>query len=152
VPYKNPEDRRARDRAYYLANKEKKKAQNRVYYLANKEAFRANAVISEAKLIAEYRALKSKPCVDCGIEYPYYVMQYDHRDDTDKVDNVSWLLRMHQARAMRVEIAKCDVVCANCHAVRTWKRHHEQSYDNGSSGSMNRTSQTKRRRERGGHG
>ena len=64
-------------------------------------------------LIASY---KDVPCADCGVKYPPYVMDFDHRGD--KVQGVAGMW----SRSMEVllaEIAKCDVVCANCHRERT---------------------------------
>lgn len=78
----------------------------------------ARAVISKAK---------ARPCADCGVEYPHYVMQLDHRGD--KLFTVSSLLssgpiaiprRDITLKMLLDEIAKCDVVCANCHAKRTY--------------------------------
>jgi hypothetical protein len=63
------------------------------------------------------RAAKAKPCADCGRSYPHYVMDLDHR----RGKKVRACSRMHQtgARMLKAEIAKCDVVCANCHRERT---------------------------------
>jgi hypothetical protein len=62
--------------------------------------------------------------MDCGQRYPYYVMEYDHRDGEEKFCNVS-ALNGHRRVSMSkllAEIAKCDVVCANCHRERTFRR------------------------------
>lgn len=41
----------------------------------------------------------------------------------DKVGNVSWLMNRSQGRdKVLAEIAKCDLVCANCHRIRTFER------------------------------
>ena len=69
------------------------------------------------------RQAKARPCLDCGEEYPYYVMQFDHVG-TDKVDSVSKLVANRQYAKAVEEMKKCEVVCANCHAVRTWRRKH----------------------------
>lgn len=71
------------------------------------------------KFIVEY---KDVPCMDCGEKYPHYVMDFDHRDPEKKNfniaksvdDNVAW-------QKLKDEIAKCDIVCANCHRKRTFK-------------------------------
>lgn len=64
---------------------------------------------------------KLQPCVDCGIQYPYYVMDLDHREGVTKMFS---LHKVHNAtkKAILQEIAKCDVVCANCHRERTHQR------------------------------
>lgn len=70
---------------------------------------------------AYIQAAKSKPCADCGIEYPHWVMDFDHREDEEKATNVAWLVD-YRLEIIQAEIDKCDVVCANCHRERTHKR------------------------------
>lgn len=67
--------------------------------------------------------LKNVPCADCGKSFPSYVMDYDHRDPTTKEKEISFLLNKTTCPWQRIldEIAKCDVVCACCHRLRTWK-------------------------------
>lgn len=62
------------------------------------------------------------PCMDCGVKHPLWRMQFDHRDGTEKVACVSELISMGTLNRLLVEIAKCDVVCANCHCDRTHRR------------------------------
>ena len=62
------------------------------------------------------------PCTDCGHFYPSYVMQFDHIGD-DKIMEVSIMVsRMWSRENIQKEIDKCEIVCANCHAVRTYTR------------------------------
>lgn len=66
---------------------------------------------------------KDKPCMDCGTKYPAYVMQFDHRPGETKRFNIGMMVSHRPAMELFLaEIAKCDVVCANCHAERTWQR------------------------------
>jgi hypothetical protein len=65
---------------------------------------------------------KSRPCADCGVSYPYYVMDFDHRDGVEKSMIVSKLVNFGATQRLVDEMAKCDVVCANCHRIRTWRR------------------------------
>ena len=61
--------------------------------------------------------------MDCGGEYPPYVMDFDHRDPLDKTDNVANAVHNGwSVTKFRAEIAKCDVVCANCHRERTHRQ------------------------------
>jgi hypothetical protein len=64
---------------------------------------------------------KDKPCMDCKMKYPYYVMQFDHRDPKHKKFTIGSDSRT-ALQPLLDEIAKCDVVCANCHAERTHKQ------------------------------
>ena len=69
------------------------------------------------------RAAKKRPCADCGVEYPYYVMDFDHCPGTFKRANLSVLVKRGASNDVLLkELAKCDVVCANCHRVRTHQR------------------------------
>jgi len=69
--------------------------------------------------------IKSRPCADCGGSFPPYVMDLDHRDPSEKVAPVSQLINAGEA-AIRAEAAKCDVVCANCHRIRTFERKYRR--------------------------
>lgn len=66
---------------------------------------------------------KSKPCIDCKQQYSPWIMQFDHRNPLEKKYTIADLLnRMRSMHLIVEEIAKCDVVCANCHAERTHKQ------------------------------
>ena len=73
--------------------------------------------------MAQYlRDLKTKtPCVDCGINYPYYVMDFDHVRG-QKHANVMELVSTLSKKKIDEEIAKCEIVCSNCHRIRTHMR------------------------------
>jgi hypothetical protein len=62
-------------------------------------------------------------CVDCGYKEHPRALDFDHIG-TDKTANVGVMVHNRVARAVVLaEIAKCEVVCANCHRIRTWKRN-----------------------------
>lgn len=70
------------------------------------------------------RAIKeSTPCKDCGKNYPYYIMQFDHL--RDKRMSISQLFTKAGLPKIKEEIEKCEIVCANCHAERTHKRRNQ---------------------------
>lgn len=64
---------------------------------------------------------KSVPCMDCKVSYPYYVMDFDHRDPTTKKFNIADNYTHSSKKKILEEIAKCDVVCSNCHRIRTYQ-------------------------------
>jgi hypothetical protein len=69
-----------------------------------------------------YKNLKRNPCVDCGQTYDPVVMQFDHITGT-KVRNISDMVGSGYGKdRILLEISKCDLVCANCHAIRTKSR------------------------------
>ena len=63
---------------------------------------------------------KGVPCKDCGGVFPVYVMDFDHRDPGDKEALISHLVNALSLRRLVAEMAKCDVVCSNCHRIRTY--------------------------------
>lgn len=69
-----------------------------------------------AKYIREYK--EKYPCADCKENYPYYVMDFDHVRGK-KQKNVMELIPTLSKKKIDEEIAKCEIVCSNCHRVRT---------------------------------
>lgn len=67
--------------------------------------------------------LKSKPCMDCGGEFPPICMDFDHRPGTDKQFNLADAYN-HSIDEIHLEIDKCDLVCSNCHRIRTAERRN----------------------------
>lgn len=64
-----------------------------------------------------------KPCHDCGVVYPWYVMDYDHLEGKRfNIGNVGKALPLD---VLKKEIRKCQIVCANCHRERTFRREHD---------------------------
>jgi hypothetical protein len=63
-----------------------------------------------------------RPCTDCGRVFPPEVMQWDHLPGVLKLGNISTDLRGRSRDEVLQEIAKCELVCANCHAIRTFAR------------------------------
>lgn len=66
-------------------------------------------------------SLKNKPCTDCGNKYHFSAMHWDHLPEYKKSHNIGHMTKLSKERILN-EISKCELVCANCHAYRTWKR------------------------------
>ena len=65
---------------------------------------------------------KNRPCRDCGIIYPHYVMDFDHvRGSKDFNLSSAGFVRISLDR-VALELMKCEVVCSNCHRKRTQSR------------------------------
>lgn len=90
---------------------------NRAYYLA--KAKRSNKK-QQVWLRAKLRDIKAVPCADCGVQYPPSAMDFDHVRG-EKRFNVSAATRLNLADLL-AEVAKCEVVCSNCHRERTRRR------------------------------
>jgi hypothetical protein len=102
---------RAYGRAHYAANK--------TYYI--RKARKLNA--ERAGVISNFLDwLKGVPCADCGVKFPPVCMDFDHVRgkklfNLSDAKAVAWDIERIQA-----EVMKCEVVCSNCHRLRTQKR------------------------------
>lgn len=105
---------------------EARKEYAKQHYLNNKDKYRDRSQLRRTSRLKKLHTLKDNPCVDCGIKYHPYAMDFDHISD-DKIANVSKLLNKSSWRAILEEIAKCELVCANCHRIRTYNRIYEQA-------------------------
>lgn len=118
---KNKEKLKAYSREKYIKDKATRLLYQEKYYVKNRtNMLTANKIRTKANRELILKA-KDKPCMDCGIAYPSYVMQFDHRDPKTKRNNLGQMLGC-STETILIEIAKCDVVCSNCHAERTWRR------------------------------
>ncbi len=112
---KDPEARRAYQREWYAKNKERTIKRNLERHAANRRR--------NFDFIDELR--DNTPCTDCGVQYPHYVMDFDHVrsekiGDVSKMASDGWSLEN-----IKAEIEKCEIVCSNCHRVRTWERREQ---------------------------
>lgn len=74
------------------------------------------------------RELKmAKGCVDCGYRAHWAALDFDHLPGTTKVMDVAEMVRLSRPLDLILaEIEKCEVVCANCHRIRTVTRRASQ--------------------------
>jgi len=63
---------------------------------------------------------KKGPCTDCGKKFPPYVMDLHHVRGK-KAANISQMKR-GSVKKLEEEIAKCDLLCANCHRIRHYSK------------------------------
>jgi hypothetical protein len=101
--------RAAYKQEHYRANKQR--------YVDNAARRRERVVRERVEFLLEY--FKDHPCVDCGETDPL-VLEFDHI--REKSFDVGKGLRDRGWQSILDEIAKCDVVCANCHRRRTARR------------------------------
>lgn len=113
--YADPKDR---VRNWQKKNREHCNELRRKYYKNNPEVYRAMDKRKRNKRLAKLWELKDVPCADCGGKFHPVCMQFDHIGE-GKNGCVS---RMNSYKSMIEEAEKCEVVCANCHAIRTWER------------------------------
>jgi len=69
------------------------------------------------KWLREYRL--ESGCVDCGYKEHHAALQFDHVYG-EKKNNVSWFAG-RSMKQLQEEVDKCEVRCANCHAIRSFE-------------------------------
>lgn len=112
-----------RDKSYRCAAC--KSEYNRAHYIRNKSVYVTRASRRKAGIRDENTALviaylASHPCIDCGEADPL-VLEFDHLRDK-KYDIGRMVSQGLSWSAIRDEIKKCEVRCANCHRRVTAKR------------------------------
>lgn len=113
MPYKDLEKRRQKQREY-----------SKKHYDSNKNYFVQQAHNNRKKLLEEISKIKeSSPCMDCKNFFPAVAMDFDHRDPTKKIAGISNLVKLNSKDKLFKEIEKCDLVCSNCHRIRTAKKN-----------------------------
>jgi hypothetical protein len=99
-------------------------AYHREHYEANRQRYIDQARARKQALAVERTTyliefFKTHPCLDCGERDPV-VLEFDHLGD--KAFSIGQALPYRNWQSILEEIAKCDVVCANCHRRRTAER------------------------------
>jgi hypothetical protein len=66
------------------------------------------------------QALKNAPCMDCGGWFEPCQMDFDHVRGIKDTDVTH--MKSRSLKILLEEVEKCELVCANCHRLRTEKR------------------------------
>lgn len=108
MPYKDKEKEKASRKLWWsnLSPERKKEKQD-------KANIRSKNV---KKFLANYKL--EKGCLDCGYNKHHSALDFDHVSGTKEL-NVCFAKSIGQATK---EIKKCEVVCSNCHRIRTYNR------------------------------
>src|ERR1035437_5479837 len=127
--FKTSDKKREYDRlAYASSDKLKVLEERKKYYEANKAKIIARTIKWGLERKKNLRSIvlkeKLKPCTDCGKIYHYCIMDFDHLEGHTKKANISVLVNNSNTsvRVLQEELAKCEIVCSNCHRVRTFNR------------------------------
>ena len=100
------------------------RAANVAYYRRNRSMEVSRVRIRQQGTVEFLRELRQRPCADCGRTFAPHQMDFDHRPGTVKrFPLTAGGAMLRPTSALLEEAAKCDVVCANCHRIRTWQRH-----------------------------
>ena len=97
--------------AYHLGKGQKEKSRKRT---------NRSRTILKRKL---WEIKENSGCVDCGEKYPHWMLDFDHKPEFEKIDSPTKIMQKYSWEKALEEVAKCDIVCPNCHRVRTYIRN-----------------------------
>jgi hypothetical protein len=93
------------------------------YYAVNRDRLypairerKQRVVLETARFVWGY--LIEHPCVDCSERDPL-VLEFDHVRGIKRMAIANMIREGYGLRMVKLEIAKCEVRCANCHRRRT---------------------------------
>ena len=90
------------------------------YYRRNHDLELQRVRVRQAGMVELLRDLRRVPCTDCGGTFRPHQMDFDHREPTTKAFNVmAGRTMLMSTQRVLAEVAKCDIVCVNCHRIRT---------------------------------
>lgn len=118
---------------HFNANKSKKdglsnlckdcqKEISRKHYQSNKQQyFDRNKKVKRANRLKILELKQNSPCTDCGQVFHPYIMEFDHTEPETKNFEIG---RAGQRTLKQItqELEQCEIVCANCHKLRTFRR------------------------------
>lgn len=101
-----------------------RKAYQKGYFSDHVVEKSASAAQRKRDLQDWYRTLKTgKACAICGGIFQPVCMDYDHLPGHRKFMEVSKMVRLgYEKEKILAEIAKCQLLCANCHRLLTHER------------------------------
>ena len=107
MPYKDPEVRRRQQRKYAKS-----------YYAKNREQVIQKSKLSRRAMVRRYYEYKKNlSCISCGFTH-HVALDFHHVEKKPSNVTVTNLVRDgHSWERIIKEIAKCVVLCANCHRV-----------------------------------
>jgi len=116
MPIKDPQKRKEYFKKYFKEQ----------WYPKHKKKYQEYSKKRKALLYKLVVDIKVKSgCIDCGFKNEKYptIFEFDHIGNK-KYDNIATMISRGCGKDnILKEIGKCEVVCANCHRIRTAKRH-----------------------------
>ena len=76
-----------------------------------------------------WELLVESECMDCKISDPR-VLEFDHRPEEEKQFDIARSVAgsTRSWKSIKKEIEKCNIVCSNCHKIRTMTRGNYKRY------------------------
>lgn len=119
----NLEKKKEREQQRRIENPAHQIARNREYRKNNREKVRASERSRHADMRRKLDLLKmGRPCYDCGGDFPPVCLSWDHIPGKEKFFTIGSQMKSHCLDAVIDEINKCQLVCFNCHQLRTANR------------------------------
>lgn len=109
---------RANRKRDYAKNQERRSEYVKQWRLENTEKTRVYARLAYVSLRADMEAAKAHPCLDCHGSFPPECMDFDHVRGEKLLDPS----RARSLPQFMAEIEKCELICSNCHRIRTRRR------------------------------
>lgn len=95
--------------------RECQKKYRKVHYENNKQKYINKAALYTKKIYNWFQEIKKDlKCENCG-EDRFWVLDFHHIDPIYKEDNIAGLVRKGCKQRLIKEMAKCKVLCSNCH-------------------------------------
>ena len=114
MPYADPKKRRAYAKEY-----------SRKYYAEHKERLKERSNNRKADLRQWFRDLKTTlSCEECGQNHPA-TLDFHHRGEEEKSFTISENIHNFGKERLEKEIAKCTVLCANCHRIHHYDERNQ---------------------------
>jgi hypothetical protein len=115
MPLKDLEKRREYQREYMRGWYQKNKAKHIAYVRRRDKRIEA--------WLKEYKS--SLSCPECGESHPA-CLEFHHLNPQDKKFTIGRQERRATLKSLQEEIAKCRVLCANCHRKEHWNQRNEE--------------------------
>jgi len=100
-----------------------------VRYQCPKKQYQANKKSIKKKFDFLKRYKLFCGCSVCGFKEHYAALQFNHTDPSKKKFTISKGYKSAGIKKLKEEMRKCEVLCANCHAMVTMKEGHHMLGD-----------------------
>jgi hypothetical protein len=122
MPYKDKAVGAERHMAYRDTHREQEASRSQKHYRKHKK-HRSN-IISWVE--DKYTGV---PCMACDGVFDWVAMDFDHRPEETKSFGIATkgtlVVSPKNIAMLMKEIDKCDLICSNCHRVRTWRERQD---------------------------
>ena len=97
--------------------KECEKIRDKIHYresISRRDSVLETALNQKNRNLAIVNEAHSCGCRKCG-DKRFYVLDFHHRNPEEKAGVIAHMIKSASEKGLIAELAKCDVLCANCH-------------------------------------